>query len=241
MVFNNFSINPFKALYTGNSNNLFKNAAQKKEITNFPLNQDHFQAGTNNSNNTSSVPNNFSSTNSASEQALDDFYAIANGDAKSVLNERIFNFLNGSFNDSSMSPVKGFLNESYEGIPEGNMLTDVKVTPDIEFKKQLLESRIQYLLSYLIGLLEQGPDAISALIQRKGVNKEQADAEAFRLINEIQRKAPDFIAAAQLAVKNARTRLAGMDQMAQVNDKNSSALTQKVNSVIGKWGGGSSG
>ncbi len=236
MVSNNFSLNTLKTLYTGNSNNLFKNAAQKKEIAGFPLNQDQFQQ-TNNST-ISTIPNDFSSINSAPEQALDDFYAIANGGAKSVLDERIYGFLNGSFNDPSMSPVKGFLNESYTGIPEGNMLTDVKITPDIEFKKQLLESRIQYLLSYLIGLLEQGPDAISALIQRKGGNKEQADAEALRLVNEIQRKAPDFVASAQQAVKNARTRIAGMDQMAQANEKNSSALTKRVSDVIGKWGSG---
>ena len=62
--------------------------------------------------------------------------------------------------------------------------------------------------------------------------------QALRLVNEIQRKAPDFVASAQQAVKNARTRIAGMDQMAQANEKNSSALTKRVDGVIGKWGSG---
>jgi len=180
-------------------------------------------------------------SNNASDQALDDFIAIANGGGTAVLDKRLTGFVNGTFDDSNTSPAGGYLGESYGGIPIGGFLTDVSISKDISLKVQLLESRIQYVISYLLGLLEQGPEAIAGLLQRRGMSQQASKTEATRLLNEIVRKAPDFVAAAQRAVRQARQRIEGMQQLSQASDSRTQTLNQSLSKVISSFGGGGGG
>jgi hypothetical protein len=177
----------------------------------------------------------------ALDQALTDIYRLADGQSQQVLDERLNGFTAKTFNDANFNPVAGPFEETYQGIPYGNNFTDVYNAPDNRFKVSVMESRIQYVLSYLMGILEQGPEGIAGLLRQRGMPEAQAQAEAMRLVNEIQRKAPEFVAAAQRAVRQMRARIDGINQLVTASESRKQQNDQAMNKVISGFGGGGGG